>query len=194
MTQQGEEEAGEGQSRWRKDRGGRQGTEQRTRKHRLPGGKRGCWVPLFAQRSPLGAPYGAEGKEGAGCASSASRVKRAVQGPPITGRRKRAISKLPASFQGPWLPHKPPLFQSLRKRSWRPSRHLTVGEGLSPWFPFYAFRGSTPSPFWGSPCFWNTSSSWFTPPPPFPRAAIGSYSRKAPRLTWTQFWPLYSPG
>ena len=54
MTQQGEEEAGEGQSRWRKDRGGRQGTEQRTRKHRLPGGKRGCWVPLFAQRSPLG--------------------------------------------------------------------------------------------------------------------------------------------
>ena len=102
-------------------------------------------MPLFAQRSPLGAPCGAEGKEGAGYASSASRVKCAVQGPPVTGGRKRAIRKFPASFQGPWLLHKPPPFQSLRKGSRRQSRNLTVGEGLSPRFPFYAFFHSMPS-------------------------------------------------
>ena len=46
MTQQGEEEAGEGQSHSRKDRGGRQGTEQRTRKRRLPGAREDAGRPV----------------------------------------------------------------------------------------------------------------------------------------------------
>ena len=43
-----------------------------------------------------------------------------------------------------------------------------MGEGLSPRFPFYAFGGSTPTPFWGSPLFWNTPSPLAHHPPPPP--------------------------
>lgn len=61
------------------------------------------WVPPFARRSPLGAPHGAKGKEGAGYVSSASRVKRAVRGPPIT-EKNEGHKEIPSFLSGALTP------------------------------------------------------------------------------------------
>lgn len=99
--------------------------------------------------------------------------------PPINGEGR----KFPASFRGSWLPHRPPPFQSLSEGSRRLSLPLAVGEGLYSRVPVLCLRRLHIQRF---PRLSLLSG---TPLPP----SLPQSCRKTPRLTWTQFWPLYSP-